>query len=175
MREFEQVLAWLRGLAWPCAPPIGVGEFEVLYASDAEVVVWYSPAREGHRTGEVAIPCARLVAAWRRLTAGDTLDAAALDDLGAGPAGGRWLLALLAQLPGARVQPEPLALAWAPAPEPVRDTAQIPRAPRQRRSSAANDSRPAVPTRPRRSPSSRSAAVASPEVAGTRRRRRSDA
>jgi hypothetical protein len=150
MREFEQVLAWLRGLAWPCAPPIGIGEFEVLYASDAEVVVWYSPAREGHRTGEVAIPCAWLVAAWQRLTAGDTLDAAALDDLGAGPAGGRWLLALLAQLPGARVQPEPLTLAWAPAPEPVREPARIPRAPRQRRSSVAPNPRPAVPARSRR-------------------------
>lgn len=142
MREFEHELAWLRGLAWPCAPPIGIGEFEVLYASDAEVVVWYSPAREGHRAGEIAIPCARLVAAWERLTAGDALDEAALADLGAGPAGGRWLLALLAQLPGARVQPEPLTLAWAPEPEPMRDSEQPPRSSRRRRSPAANSPRP---------------------------------
>jgi hypothetical protein len=153
MREFEHVLAWLRGLAWPCAPPIGVGEFEVLYASDAEVVVWYSPAREGHRAGEIAIPCARLVAAWQRLTAGDALDEAALADLGAGAAGGRWLLALLAQLPGARVQPEPLILAWAPEPEPVRDSALVPRAPRRRRSSAASSARPTIPMAVDKNPS----------------------
>ncbi|GAC1476636.1 MAG: hypothetical protein PVSMB4_00260 [Ktedonobacterales bacterium] len=119
MREFEQVLAWLRGLAYPCAPPIGVGEFEVLYASASEVVVWYSPAREGHRTGEVSIPCSRLAPAWEALAAGRALDEATLATLGDGMAGGRWLLAVLAQLPGACVRPEPLALSWAPQPPPT--------------------------------------------------------
>lgn len=119
MREFEQVLTWLRGLAYPCAPPIGVGEFEVLYASASEVVVWYSPAREGHRAGEVSIPCSRLATAWETLVAGRALDEATLATLGEGAAGGRWLLAVLAQLPGASVSPEPLTLAWVPAPQLV--------------------------------------------------------
>jgi hypothetical protein len=110
MWDFERVLAWLREVAYPCAPPIGVGEFEVLYASGVEVVVWYSPAREGHRAGEVAIPCRRLAAAWEALCAGHTLDEAALTALGEGVGGGRWLLALLALLPGAQVEAEPLRL-----------------------------------------------------------------
>ncbi|HEV7129636.1 MAG TPA: hypothetical protein VGN32_19540 [Ktedonobacterales bacterium] len=112
MRDFEQMLAWLRGLAYPCAPPIGVGEFEVLYASASEVVVWYSPAREGHRAGEVVIPCARLAAAWEALVAGAALDEAALTALGEGIGGGRWLLAVLALVPGAQVDVEPLRLVW---------------------------------------------------------------
>jgi hypothetical protein len=146
MREFDEVLAWLRGLAWPCAPPIGVGEFEVLYASAVEVVVWYSPAREGHRVGEVAIPCARLAAAWARLVAGAALDEGALTDLGAGPAGGRWLLALLALLPGARVQSEPLMLTWTPEPEPApRKTAS-----RKRRRPTTETRPPVTPRRPAR-------------------------
>jgi hypothetical protein len=120
MGDSEQVLEWLRALAWPCAPPIGVGEFEILYASDSEVVVWYSPAREGHRAGEVAIPCARLLAAWEALRAGTVLDEPALIALGGNPATGRWLLALLAVLPGVRVLPDPLALSWvAPPVEPA--------------------------------------------------------
>jgi hypothetical protein len=128
VREFEQVLAWLRALAWPCAPPIGVGEFVILYASLAEVVVWYSPAREGHRAGEVAIPCARLKPAWEALARGEALDEGALAALGGNPALARWLLAVLALLPGARVQAEPLSLSWAPEaepePEPVRRDAR---------------------------------------------------
>jgi hypothetical protein len=112
--DFAGVLAHLRGLAAACEPPIGVGSFLVLYASAAEVVVWYSPARETHREGEVSIPCARLAAAWSVLTTGATLDEPALERLGDGPAGGRWLLALLAQLPGASVRDDPLTLAWQP-------------------------------------------------------------
>ena len=112
--DFAGVLAHLRGLAAECEPPIGVGSFLVLYASAAEVVVWYSPARETHREGEVSIPCARLAAAWSALTTGATLDEPALERLGDGPAGGRWLLALLAQLPGTSVRDDPLALAWQP-------------------------------------------------------------
>src|SRR5690348_14762890 len=117
---FAGVLAYLRGLAIACEPPIGVGSFLVLYASAAEVVVWYSPARETHREGEVSIPCARLAAAWSALTAGATLDEPALERLGEGPAGGRWLLALLALLPGVVVRDDPLTLAWQPPiPTPV--------------------------------------------------------
>ena len=112
--DFVGVLAHLRGLAVECEPPIGVGSFLVLYANAAEVVVWYSPARETHRAGEVSIPCARLVAAWSALTSGAVLDEPALERLGEGPAGGRWLLALLAQLPGAVVRDDPLTLAWQP-------------------------------------------------------------
>ena len=113
---FADVLCHLRGLALPCFPPVGVGSFDVLYASEREVVVWYSPAREEHRAGEVAIPCARLAAAWRSLMGGEPLDEAALERCGEGVAGGRWLLALLAQLPGVRVQSAPLALVWSPLP-----------------------------------------------------------
>ena len=112
--RFADVLRHLRGLAASCEPPIGVGSFDVLYASNAEVVVWYAPVREHQQPAEVAIPAARLAAAWRVLMHGETLDEAALEAHGGGPALGRWLLALLAQLPGVRVCPEPLALDWSP-------------------------------------------------------------
>lgn len=105
------LLGFLRGLAGSCEPPVGVGSFVVLYASEREVVVWYSPVREEHREGEVAIPCRWVGAAWGALVAGQVLDEAALEALGEGPAGGRWLLALLAQAPGVEVR-QPLALAW---------------------------------------------------------------
>jgi hypothetical protein len=156
VHDFDRVLEWLRALAWPCAPPIGVGEFEILYASAAEIVVWYSPAREGHRPGEVAIPCARLAVAWEALRAGSVLDEPALVELGGNPAIGRWLLALLALLPGMRVLPDPLALSWtAPtASEPVPELSSAdPSAPASADSAAA-DSAPVSPTpraaRPRR-------------------------
>ena len=115
IEDFSGVLRYLRGLGAPCEPPIGVGSFLLLYASEREVVVWYSPARDQHREGEVAIPCARIANAWRALTAGDVLDETALESYGEGPGGGRWLLALLAQLPGVVVCADPLALGWAPA------------------------------------------------------------
>src|SRR5438067_1211557 len=108
----EDALRHLRRLVASCEPPIGVGAFDVLYASGREVVVWYSPARPEHRPGEVAIPTAWLAASWGALLAGATLDEAALEQIGAGAAGGRWLLALLAQLPGVRVRAAPLALEW---------------------------------------------------------------
>jgi hypothetical protein len=110
--DFEQVLARLRGIALPCVPPMGIGEFHILYASEREVVVWYSPAREGHRPGEVAIPTTRLASAWRALTAGTVLDEQMLVSLGGGQALGRWLLAVLALLPGSRVELQPLQLTW---------------------------------------------------------------
>jgi hypothetical protein len=113
--DFNTVLRHLRGLAAPCTPPIGVGSFLVLYASEREVVVWYSPVRDGHREGEVAIPCARLIAAWEALLAGQTLDESALEALYSSAAGARWLLAILAQLPGVAVQAEPFAVTWKPA------------------------------------------------------------
>lgn len=111
---FEAVLRFLRGLALPCFPPVGVGTFDMLYVSEREIVVWYSPAREEHREGEVCIPCARLASAWAALTAGEPLDEAALEQYGEGAAGGRWLLALLAQLPGVRIVPDPFSLVWSP-------------------------------------------------------------
>lgn len=121
------ILRHLRGLALPCFPPVGVGSFDVLYASEREIVVWYSPAREEHREGEVCIPCVRLAAAWSVLIAGEPLDEAALARCGEGIAGGRWLLALLAQLPGVQIQPNPLAILWSP-PAPELVPAAIPSA-----------------------------------------------
>lgn len=117
MLDFDGVLRYLRGLGAPCEPPIGVGSFLLLYASAHEVVVWYSPARETHHEGEVAIPCSRLAAAWSALTAGETLDETALEHIGGNAIYGRWLLGLLAQIPGVSVRAEPLALLWSP-PEP---------------------------------------------------------
>ena len=138
---FESVLRALRRLPSPCEPPVGVGSFDLLYANEREVVVWYSPAREGHLPGEVAIPCARLATAWVALTAGEAMDEEALVAYGGGLGGGRWLLALLAQLPGMRLREEPLALLWdpgyvEPVPVPVPastepDAASVPRARRR--------------------------------------------
>jgi hypothetical protein len=110
--EFESVLRFLRTLAEPCAPPTGAGGFDVLYASAREVVVWYSPARDGQSPREIAIPAETLAAAWSTLCAGALLDEIALADFGLGPAGIQWVLALLAQIPGVQVRQEPLALAW---------------------------------------------------------------
>lgn len=118
--DFEAVLRHLRRLDSSCEPPIGVGSFDVLYASEREVVVWYSPARETHRAGEVAISCAWLAAAWAALAAGEALDEAALEAICGGTAGGRWLLAVLAQLPSVTMRTEPLVLVWG-AEEPVPD------------------------------------------------------
>ncbi len=117
MLDFEDVLRYLRSLGAPCEPPIGVGSFLLLYVSAHEVVVWYSPAREAHREGEVTIPCARLAAAWKALIAGETLDEAALEHIGGAASTGRWLLGLLAQIPGVSVRIDPVALLWSP-PEP---------------------------------------------------------
>jgi hypothetical protein len=119
----EEALRCLRAIALPCEPPVGVGSFDVLYAGAREVVVWYSPARPEHRSGEVAIPTARLAAAWGALVGGEALDEAALERLGNGAAGGRWLLALLAQIPGVRVRADSLTLEWsAPIPTAAEPT-----------------------------------------------------
>jgi hypothetical protein len=112
----DAVLRVLRTLERSCEPPIGVGAFDVLYASAVEVVVWYSPARPEHRSGEVAIPTSWLAAAWAALVGGARLEEAALDELGQGSAGGRWLLAVLAQIPGVVTRDEPVALEWSAPP-----------------------------------------------------------
>jgi hypothetical protein len=110
VRDFDAVLRWLRTLEVPCAPPIGVGEFDVCYASAVEVVVWYTPARDGHRTGEVVIPTGALAAAWQALEEGGFLDEDALAAIGGRAGVGRWLLAVLALVPGVRTETEPLRL-----------------------------------------------------------------
>ncbi|HEV8192201.1 MAG TPA: hypothetical protein VGP82_12085 [Ktedonobacterales bacterium] len=119
--DLAGVLCYLRALAATCEPPVGVGSFDVLYASEREIVVWYSPAREDHRAGEVAIPTIWLATAWTSLVAGNTLDEETLCRIGSGLAGGRWLLALLAQLPGVQVRQDPLTLEWAPLPVAVEE------------------------------------------------------
>lgn len=117
--EFESVLQYLRTLAEPCAPPMGAGGFDVLYASLREVVVWFSPARDGQSAREIAIPAEVLSTAWQSLCAGNILDEAALAALGLGSSGVQWVIALLAQIPGVQVRLEPLALAvGGPHPQP---------------------------------------------------------
>lgn len=115
----DGALRVLRALDGPCVPPVGVGAFDILYASRNEIVVWYTPARDGHTSGEVAIPALCLAGAWDALCAGATLDESRLEALAASPARARWLLALLAQLPGVRVTDEPLTLTLEEAHVPV--------------------------------------------------------
>ena len=129
--DVEAILRSLRALERTCEPPIGVGAFDVLYASAVEVVVWYSPARPEHRPGEVAIPTAWLAAAWTALIGGARLEEASLEEFGQGVAGGRWLLAVLAQIPGVVTRVEPLALEWSAPPRETRE-----RRPRSRRTTA---------------------------------------
>ena len=74
--DLEGVLRYLRAIVNSCAPPIGVGSFDVLYASEREIVVWYSPARDDHHEGEVAIPTIWLATAWASLLAGSALERA---------------------------------------------------------------------------------------------------
>lgn len=114
---FADVLRFLRGMPGPCAPPVGVGDFDVLYASPREVVVWYAPAREGQSAREVAIPCQPLEAAWGALRDSQTLDEPTLCQFAGGVAGGRWLLVILAQLPQAQAHVTDdgaLTLVWGP-------------------------------------------------------------
>jgi len=133
----DELLRRLRLLEQTCEPPVGVGAFDVLYASAVEVVVWYSPARPEHRPGEVAIPTAWLAAAWSALVAGTRLEEAALEELGQGVAGGRWLLAVLAQIPGVVTRVEPLALEWSAPPRETRETRETrERRPRSKRTTA---------------------------------------
>ena len=105
---FAALLRALRAIPGPCAPPIGAGAFDILYASEREVVVWYAPARDGVEQREVAIPGALLRAAWALALRGEPVAEPALRALAPGAAGGRWLLSLLAQVPGMETRHEPL-------------------------------------------------------------------
>jgi hypothetical protein len=111
----ESVLAYLRGLADPCAPPLGSGSFLLLYASRIEVVVWFEPAHDQQRApGEVLIPAALLASAWEQLHISQKLDLPALGQIAGGTAGAHWLLALLSLLPGVSFSREPPAVFWSP-------------------------------------------------------------
>ena len=103
---FAALLRALRAIPGPCAPPVGAGAFDILYASEREVVVWYAPARDGVEQREVAIPSPLLRAAWALALRGAPVEEAALRTLATGAAGGRWLLALLAQVPGVETRRE---------------------------------------------------------------------
>jgi hypothetical protein len=117
----ESVLTYLRSLADPCRPPLGAGDFLLLYASQVEVVVWFDPARELQRTpGEVLIPSAKLARAWSSLLAGETLDLPALGRIAGGTTGAYWLLALLSLLPEVDFSEEPPTVCWMPDRSPTR-------------------------------------------------------
>lgn len=122
LATLDDVLRYLRALEGPCVPPVGVGTFDLLCASERHILVWYSPAREEHRAGEHTIPTPRLAAAWRALRANARLDEPALTHLAGSPALARWLLALLALLPGVHLcmdAPATLELAEVGAPSSV--------------------------------------------------------
>lgn len=104
---FAELLHSLRALAGPCAPPIGEGAFDILYASPREIVVWFAPAKDGVEQREVAIPTRLARVAWEVMLRGGPVDEAALRAIAAGAAGGRWLLALFAQLPTVEVRLTP--------------------------------------------------------------------
>lgn len=101
---FAALLAALRALPGPCAPPIGEGAFDILYASAREIVVWFVSAKDGAAQREVAIPARLARDAWALIRQGSPVDEAMLRAIAAGAAGGRWLLALFAQLPGVEVR-----------------------------------------------------------------------
>lgn len=101
---FAALLAALRALPGPCAPPIGEGAFDILYASAREIVVWFVSAKDGAAQREVAIPARLAREAWALIRQGAPVDEAMLRAIAAGAAGGRWLLALFAQLPGVEVR-----------------------------------------------------------------------
>lgn len=111
----ETLARHLRGVATTCAPPVGVGSFDILYVNDHELVVWYSPVRDHQQPGEVAIARSRVDAAWGTLLERGRLDEADLIAIGESTKIARWLLAVLAQLPGVTCVAEPLALEWRPA------------------------------------------------------------
>ncbi len=104
---FTALLCALRALPGPCAPPIGEGAFDILYASAQEIVVWFVSAKDGVEQHEVAIPAWLARRAWGVMLRGEPVDEAALRAIASGPAGGRWLLALFAQLPTVEVRSAP--------------------------------------------------------------------
>lgn len=101
---FAALLAALRALPGPCAPPIGEGAFDILYASPREIVVWFVSAKDGAAQREVAIPARLAREAWALIRQGAPVNEATLRAIAAGAAGGRWLLALFAQLPSVEVR-----------------------------------------------------------------------
>lgn len=111
----ETLARFLRGIATTCAPPLGVGSFDILYVNDRELVVWYSPVRDNQQPGEVAIARSCLRAAWGTLVERGRLDEADFIAIGASNKIARWLLAILAQAPGVSFIAEPVALMWRPA------------------------------------------------------------
>lgn len=98
------LLSSLRALPGPCAPPIGEGAFDILYASAREIVVWFISAKDGVAQKEVAIPTRLAGEAWALLRRGDPVDEAALRAITSGASGASWLLALFAQLPSVEVR-----------------------------------------------------------------------
>jgi len=103
--DFATLLAHLRTLAPPCqAPTGGAGSFDILYVCEREVCVWYTPTREGQEAREVIIPGTLLLGGWqafmRAAHQARALEERELCALAGGAYGGRWLAALLAQLPG---------------------------------------------------------------------------
>ncbi|MGH2487379.1 MAG: hypothetical protein ACRDHE_15330, partial [Ktedonobacterales bacterium] len=108
----ETLARRLRAIATTCAPPVGVGSFDILYVNDRELVVWYSPVRDNQQPGEVAIARSYLRAAWRTLMERGRLDEADLIAVGESNKVARWLLAVLAQAPGVSFVAEPVALEW---------------------------------------------------------------
>ncbi|HET9110402.1 MAG TPA: hypothetical protein VFN78_06240 [Ktedonobacterales bacterium] len=98
------LLRSLRAIPGPCAPPIGEGAFDILYASAREIVVWFVSAKDGVSQKEVAIPTRLARDAWEVIRRGEPVDAAALRAIAAGASGGSWLLALFAQLPTVEVR-----------------------------------------------------------------------
>lgn len=107
---FERVVCYLRARAEACALPGGAGSFDVLVVNERELVVWLTPGREGQRLGEHTIPTNCLAAAWNAFSATAVMDVAALVSLTGSPVYGRWLLALLATLPGVRLDEETLTV-----------------------------------------------------------------
>ncbi|MDE3228651.1 MAG: hypothetical protein KGO05_02120, partial [Chloroflexota bacterium] len=75
---FAELLRCLRATPGPCAPPVGAGAFDILYASAREIVVWYMPAKDGAEQREVAIPARLARSAWAVLRRGEPVDEAAL-------------------------------------------------------------------------------------------------
>ena len=126
---FAKLLAALRALPGPCAPPIGEGAFDILYASAREIVVWFVSAKDGAAQREVAIPARLARDAWALIRQGAPVDEAMLRAIAAGAAGGRWLLALFAQLPGVEVREaeqaeQAVTLCWRGDPPHAQERAQ---------------------------------------------------
>ena len=93
----------LRAVPGPCAPPVGEGAFDILFANAREIVVWYAPAKDGVEQREVSIPTHLARVAWSVVLRGEPVDAAAFQAVGTGASGGAWLFALFAQLPTVEV------------------------------------------------------------------------